>query len=337
MIFAFPQARGTLQMALEPGDPPRLRVDTNCDGDFSDERAFVGRIMPRDVRQGAQPTFRFGVISLGAVERRKGPGVPAVAEWTAGQPFVWLSPEGWRTGRARFGKRAYQVAVLDGNYDGKYDGALSLETSGGRWGSCDYFAIDLNNDGRFDYDYRDFRRMEAQPLTKMLEVEGTYYQIKVTVDGSDLSVSKAKPDFGKLDVGSPEVELILLSDSGLHRIDGAQREWKLPVGTHMAMSAALSSRGGRCRLRGAGNMGKLGSIRIEADRTTKLTSGPPLTLKTDARNAQGVVSVGLTIVGRAGEVYSAGAEENGRQLPAPRLRILDERGRIAAQGAFEYG
>jgi hypothetical protein len=51
-----------------------------------------------------------------------------------------------------------------------------------------------------------------------------------------------------------------------------------------------------------------------------------------------VVLIGFTITGKSGEVYNSGMIKKGQSaVPAPTLRILDEKGTVIQQGTFEYG
>lgn len=66
--------------------------------------------------------------------------------------------------------------------------------------------------------------------------------------------------------------------------------------------------------------------------------GPPLLVSTNVRkinNAQ--FSIGITVEGQAGEKYIGGALRNGKREPEPQFIIVNETGRILAQGKFEYG
>jgi len=50
------------------------------------------------------------------------------------------------------------------------------------------------------------------------------------------------------------------------------------------------------------------------------------------------VAIGMTIVGKAGEVYAPASIKKGQSsVPAPQVRILDEKGAVLAQGNLEYG
>ncbi|MHC4457687.1 MAG: hypothetical protein ACYS0I_11495 [Planctomycetota bacterium] len=90
-------------------------------------------------------------------------------------------------------------------------------------------------------------------------------------------------------------------------------------------------------LRGGGPWGKLSEIDVKDDETTVLKLGPPFLIKPDVSQRDSQVSIGLSIVGLAGEHYSAAVNKNGRILEAPTVRIVDKTGETLASGKFEYG
>ncbi len=88
---------------------------------------------------------------------------------------------------------------------------------------------------------------------------------------------------------------------------------------------------------GYGPWGKLAKIKVNQGKTTVLKLGPPLIVRADVR-PRGIrnISIGLSILGQAGERYSR-VTKNGKHMPAPTLKIVDESGKILSSGKFEYG
>jgi hypothetical protein len=324
-----------LVFALEPTHPPRLYVDTDLDGDLSDEKRFVGVLGQSRNRRAA---YRFGVISVRIVK----PGEKRTAKLFVEQysdRYLAVYPAGCCTGKMRLGRKRYEVAVVDGSFDGRYDGVLSMADGRSLKGGSDLLAVDLDHDGRFDY--KVFERMEVQPLTRSIALNDAYYDIEMEEDGSGIRVAKAAPELGTLEIKDRDVELIFMSDSGFHHVHGTRTKWKLPVGTYRVAYAALFRRDGKgvkWRLPGTGKMGKLTTFEIEEGEVSTFDSGPPLAVKTDIRKGRsGTISIGLSVVGEAGEMYMAGVERNGRRVPAPKFRILDSRGKVLAHGSTDYG
>jgi hypothetical protein len=80
-----------------------------------------------------------------------------------------------------------------------------------------------------------------------------------------------------------------------------------------------------------------GGIKVRKDETTIVKVGEPFTIKTDARRAGRIISIGLSIVGRAGEKYFPRPMKKGKVVPRPKFEIIDEAGNILDSGQFEYG
>ena len=83
--------------------------------------------------------------------------------------------------------------------------------------------------------------------------------------------------------------------------------------------------------------GKLATINVAKGNTTALTLGPPLEIRTDVQRKNRTVSIGLALVGQAGEHYSPQVLTHNGPLPAPAVTIVDESGQELASGKFEYG
>jgi len=84
--------------------------------------------------------------------------------------------------------------------------------------------------------------------------------------------------------------------------------------------------------------GTLEQIEVKSGQTTTLHLGPPFTIKPEVRkNNPQQVSVGLSIVGKAGEQYRNVVTKNNATVSAPKIKIVDEAGTVLASGNFEYG
>ena len=66
-------------------------------------------------------------------------------------------------------------------------------------------------------------------------------------------------------------------------------------------------------------------------------AGPPIVVKADVYRSGREVSIGLVLEGRAGERYRPVVTKNGTQLPAPKLRIVNEAGQVIVDDSFQYG
>jgi len=78
-------------------------------------------------------------------------------------------------------------------------------------------------------------------------------------------------------------------------------------------------------------------IQVREGETTIVKVGGPFTIKTDVQGTGQFASIGLSIVGRAGEKYFTRPMRKGKASPEPKLKIIDEAGNVLSSGQFEYG
>ena len=103
------------------------------------------------------------------------------------------------------------------------------------------------------------------------------------------------------------------------------------------LSITAKRDGNSWRIKSFGPWAKLARIRVKKEQTTILRLGPPFSVKTDVRRRGRMVLIALSVTGQAGEYYSAKVIKNGRQLPVPQLKIVDQGGKVLASGKFKYG
>jgi hypothetical protein len=107
-------------------------------------------------------------------------------------------------------------------------------------------------------------------------------------------------------------------------------------------TAPVSLQGSSLRKTDAGGAGwsldLAGGMSFQALAANGATAGAPIIVKTDVqRSGDREVSVGLRLEGQAGEQYRPVVKKNGTQVAAPALRIVNEAGKVVAQGNFKYG
>jgi len=86
-----------------------------------------------------------------------------------------------------------------------------------------------------------------------------------------------------------------------------------------------------------GPFGKLSPVKVVAGETVALDLGESLLMKTDASASDSGVSIGLAIVGKAGESYSPVVNKDGKPQAAPKLQIVDQSGKVLDSGSFQFG
>jgi hypothetical protein len=342
------QVGGTpLVMLTTPAKPPVLYIDTNLDGDLSDEKPITGKRMKSSEFLGWSAGYSFGTVPAPQSRPAGNPASPAKAAanmqvTVMNGMYAVIAPVSYRSGQIQVGKKKYQVRLVDSNYDGRYDGTVRFTRNDYRAMKADCLVVDRNGDGEFEASYD--KDAEVFPLPKMLSFGDTYYSIQVAIDGSSITLEKTAPKFGTLDVGQADTELLLWSESGIHQLKGSNGKWKLPAGRYSCWSLSLSRKDQKknkwtlfCR----GQTGKLLDFEVEPDKVTSFKLGPPLTLEPTVKIGRVLfrrtATVSATAVGQSGEQYLAGAQKNEEMQPAPTIKFVDASGKTIESGKLEYG
>lgn len=154
---------------------------------------------------------------------------------------------------------------------------------------------------------------------------------------------KSPSGSGTIKLLTPDATVVLqqnslLSDS-IIELTPKKPEIQAKVGTYSARFIALKKKDGTdtWEIITSGNFGELENIKVRKGQITELNPGPPFTVKTIVQRQGSTVSVGLDIVGSAGEQYSPTVRKNKSQPAAPKLKIVNEKGEIVASGKFAYG
>lgn len=338
---------------IESGTSRKLYVDTDADNDLSDEKPLKSERVKSSYSWGWSRSYRFGPITLaGNTKAEEGEDKAAGDESKGGaflveqfdQDYLVAYPAIYLRGKIRAEDESYAVALIDANLNGRYDDAFkpTKENLRSRAITCDSLAIDWNGDGNFAQDYG--AASEVQGLPRLLRIKDTYYSVKLEPNAVAITLEKADPKMGTLDIGKLEVELLLMSDTGLHRLTGTG-PWQLPVGQYGAFSVMYTrpdEKRGKWTLHSSGSLGKLAEFGIDEARTTTIKAGPPLKVKVtqhvQKRLFSGrVVNFNVALVDQADVDFGAGARKDGNRMPAPSVKIVDEAGKTLSAGKFEYG
>jgi hypothetical protein len=314
----------------------KLRLDTDGDGLLSDETEYVGKWL--SLFQLTR-TYQFGPAMMRQGEFKAG-GDVFYAQCSDGK---WLTfrPAFYREGKVTLDNKAYKLAAVDCDFDGKYNRVFVPPAEDSRQPRCDVFAIDLDGDSKFDFGQPGVS--EIMPLSRLVKVNGDYYNIRVSEDGSTVEFRRATPRFGTLDFGDEEVNLWLWSDAAHVQLTGPGSKWRVPAGKYGVVSLELTekdSEGNRWTFRntrGSTKTEKLGAFEVRPGETTSFRIGPPFQVKASIDNRGGRAWVDFELEGRAGELYKPGGEKNKTPVPEPGFKIIDGAGRVVDSGRFKYG
>jgi hypothetical protein len=313
-----------------PGSAPTLLVDTDGDRDLSDETPLPGKT--------TRNMTDFGSASV-ALKGGKQAGVrlTAYAREEGGPPvYLIIGPAGCCRGTVELGGKAYAVALVDRNLNGRFDDAFS-----GTFTLSDSLAVDLDGNGTFDRPRATQRPLEVDMLAKRRRVGDAFYDISVAPDGTKAAFKRVEPGYGTLDLGVPGMAWEAYSDYG--RCQGVTAEdgtVRLPAGRYQVIRLTLVKKddaGTEWKLTMNGPPKALAPAVVGPDATARVALGEPLVAEVDARKRSATVELTLRLRGQAGERYAAGIlKGRGRPLP-PEFEILSEDDKVLETGKFEYG
>jgi hypothetical protein len=344
-FYQIRSAERSITMVLNMGKRPKLCVDSDGDGDLSQEQCFDAKTI-RETRSTSRYQ-QFGPIPpVSQDESSAGAGQFYVHHYREDAPGpLFTYPIYSNQGKLRLGNCVYKVAVVDGDVDGRFNSVLRLPQDHGlRIPSSDTFGIDLNGNGKFEISTHG--HSEVMPLGRLVKVADSYYALDVSAAEQSLTLTKTEPQLGTLliEPNDTVVRLKLWSDAADQCLSG--RQWQLPAGKYKAVYLELekrcsqggiwtfSSRTTSARTR----LGKLDFFTIDPEETTSIKLGPPFLIKTDIeKTSSGTVDISPVILGCAGEEYALGRHHTINRTPHPTFKIIDEKGTVLLDDSFQYG
>ncbi|MBE3123526.1 MAG: hypothetical protein IMZ65_01850 [Planctomycetes bacterium] len=329
LYFSMPVGGKSVWVVIDKTSPPRLFVDAAGTGDMSGAKPIMSA-----TNKGSEPVFGPVTVAPAGTDGPSG----RVRFIFYNESMLAVIPAEYMAGEVKLDGQSYRVVVVDNYVTGRYDNVLRLTDKKALWRWETVLAIDLDQDGRFD---RVTAAGERLPLLAGVHVKDAYYSVKVAPDGSSITLAKAEPQFGVLDAGCPDLNLVLLGDSGFHNLAGSGGKWRLPAGGHRSIESILArtdAAGATWTLRAGSSDGRFGKFEIRPGETLTAQGGPPLVVDVRADPPMdGAVCLQFGLLTRDGQEYSPGPMKNGQRMPAPKFRILEGSGQVLAQGNFEYG
>jgi hypothetical protein len=326
---------GITYRSINPGRKVKLYLDTDGDGLFSDEKEYVGVWLSIF---SLTRTYQFGPV----LTRQPGSGAGGSSFYARCSNGEWLTfySVSYRRGRVVLDGRTYEIALVDADFDGRYNKYFVPPAASSRDPRCDVLAIDLNGDSKFRYG--EPGDSEIMPLGWLIKINNQYYSMDVAEDGGTIEFRKAKPQFGTLSLEGKQAKLALWSDAIHQRVSGSNGRWHLPAGKYSVVELELTmpdSEGNRWTfdtIKARAWEGELGNFEIKPGQATSIQIGPPFKIKTFMKEADRNALVGFHLEGQAGELYVPGAKKNGVEVPVPQFKIISVTGQTVHSGQFEF-
>ena len=122
-------------------------------------------------------------------------------------------------------------------------------------------------------------------------------------------------------------------------LTSSEQPIEVPARTYTPRRLVITAKedGQTWQLTSQGPWGDMSRIKVLPGATTTVKCGGPFKIVPKTSVSRGQVNIDFAILGQGGEQYSKIVTKNGRVVPAPRVKILDEQGKIFASGQFAYG
>jgi hypothetical protein len=272
-----------------------------------------------------------------AIETQPRPPMPA---GSAAPPAEYtLKGLGYVMGEVRFASRVHPVAIVDFNANGIYgDSFRSLDFRPQTMG--DMVLVDANHDGRFEQSGPISR--ESLYCGRCIVVDGRFYELAVRPDGSALRVTPANAPLVAIRSEYPRLGLMLASRDGILPLDGKDGTVRVPPGDYKVLywNVEHPTGSGRWQVSGGtmGDAGNAPTLTISERGSAAFRLSRPLVAKVSAAKSGlgGSFDFQFSLATTSGESINNVALD-GRQPPAPTLRLLDEQGKEVANLTFHYG
>jgi len=150
----------------------------------------------------------------------------------------------------------------------------------------------------------------------------------------------AKPAVVKLPKGDFALELTFEDGT---KLNVTNKGTPLRAGTYTVKSLCLYKKDEKNRvweLHGAGPLGTMDSVTVEAEQEKILDPGPPIAFRVGAyqpKDRPGAVVIEVMVHGKYGEGYYPGAFLGRNRPPAPAFRVLNDAGKTVLAGEITVG
>lgn len=343
----------------------RLYFDLNHNGDLTDDQVIEAK----------RPASRAPVSTLSTYSRFEFPRVDLTIEvdgkkleyafsmrgyfrvsTSYNYARAYLTAAAYRQGQIELDGKTRRIFLLDFNGNGRFDDRTTVTRSGTRVYQSPGDMLLVDPESKRQSPMPGFYDRPGQALSKLANIDGRYYEVKVSAAGDELTLTPSSAALGYLKSPVDGLQAVFHGEQGVLKIKGGRSEsiplpegeWNLASYTifHNAQQKPPSKTGplpsvmpGGFSMVSAGASSDSPSIRVRADETLELPFGPPYKPVVKGPNslrAGQTASLALSLVGRGGEVCT-GLYVNGRRPDSPEFTIKTSDGEEVDVGKFKYG
>jgi len=302
-----------------------LYADTDMDNDLYDEKGYAARQLMKDIHDH----FEGITINVPCGPVTQDIDITVIAE--NGTLNFYASLVGCYAGDVRFGGKRHYFVLCDRTLDCIYKNFFT----GDNIDKCDYMGIDFDGGGGIDND--SFGK-EVFPLSKIVRIRDEYYSVLPSADGKKVTIEKANPKLGILDVQNSDIELSTASSEGYLRFERSGGKWQLPAGTYSIYSLDMikkDSKGYYWNIECIVDESQFSKFDIQERKTTTMALGTPFLLKTKINVIGNEVVITPLITGKGGEKYHYVINPYNNYENVPEFRIVDNDGKEILSASFK--
>lgn len=319
-------------------------IDQDMDKHLADEKALTGVLKKHSEDGQTWNYFSFGKIQV------IGENTTAAFHLLVDEDIYYtnIQPIRYVKGKIQLGGQLYRVAVIDGDYDGKFNTCYEPSADNNNYGynKCDTILLETSHGLFSSYDpgkivpvgqyYKFSRDRYYNALPNGTE---GYYTITLSEDGKTLRMQRGEPEMGTLKIGADkQLSLRLFSDTATQEVNFRDAV-EIPAGCYQIYYGQLTympenRRGFETTVDFRDDIRK-GLFEIKPGQTVTLNPGPPFRVKTYVNGgSDNRISINAGLLGNEGETCGLRIS---RSMPRPVLKILDENGMEIHSDTMEYG
>jgi len=286
---------------------------------------------------------------------------------------AYLYGAAYRHGEITLNGEKKRVVLMDLNSNARFDDAMSFGTySDGRLspGMSDMIFVDpKSGQGGSAYGYDVTTNDDQQPVGKLVNIDGRFYDMKISPAGDKLTLTPSSAPAGYVSNPNKGYRALVHGDQGIVKVSWNESgksplpagQWRLLSYTIdctskpeakeeessllQTLSTALTQSSSSTRpawtLISARAKKDYVTIKVSEGETADLPFGPPykpiVTVSgTSTRSGTPTASLRMSLVGVGGEVCS-NLMVDGNRPEQPQFTIVGPEGKQAAQGKFRYG
>lgn len=343
-----------------------LYFDLNKNGDLTDDGKFLAHPLPEqtdypegyfsrsfprmDVSvniEGATLEYAFTLEVFSIIKNRQ-----------EDYATVRIRTMVYRAGEINLDGKTHRIALLDSNSNARFDDLWNWHDRYIQMGMQeayltpgDLILIDPNQSDRRVLGYDVTGRPERQMLSKLLFIDGKYYQVRATPSGDQITLTPFVAPMGTVSSPNPSYSAVVGGELGFLKVTGnSTSQFPLPAGDWQLIHYLIDysqekpeEKNTSTTLISARATRDIPITKVREGQNSLLAFGAPFRPVVEVASSISRLSFGrsevrlaMKLVGSVGEICS-NLTVNDRTPKEPIFVITTRQGKIIERGNFEYG